>query len=240
MRRARYLRSSSRKRVFACGHRELSSTRDIVICVHGYLSHGTGMYLIKRRLEREYGMQVELFSYPSVRGALDENAAALAAFINKKSPDSAHIIGHSLGGVLALRMHANNPNFLPGRVVCLGSPLTGSRAASYLNELKWAEDIVGRTVPDAMVNRSANEWAVHVAGERDIGVIAGNVPFGIGRFLANFKEDNDGTIAVAETRLKGAKEHIVLPVSHKGMLVSADVADQAAAFIRRGGFLKVD
>ena len=154
------------------------------------------------------------------------------------APDSAHIIGHSLGGVLALRMHANNPDFLPGRIVCLGSPLKGSRAASYLKELEWAEEIVGRTVPDAMVNLSASDWAAHVTDERDIGVIAGNVPFGIGRFLADFKEDNDGTIAVSETRLPGAREHIVLPVSHKGMLVSAGVADQAAAFIRRGEFLK--
>ena len=103
--------------------------KESVTCVHGYLSHGAGMYLIKRRLEREYGMRVELFSYPSVRGTLDENAAALATFIKGQNVSSAHIIGHSLGGVLALRMHANVPDFLPGRVVCLGSPLTGSRAA---------------------------------------------------------------------------------------------------------------
>jgi pimeloyl-ACP methyl ester carboxylesterase len=196
------------------------------------------MYLIKRRLEREYGMEVALFSYPSVRGSLDDNAAALAAFIQKKQPGKAHVIGHSLGGVLALRMHANDPDFLPGRVVCLGSPLTGSRAATFLNQLVWAEDIVGKSVPDAMVHKSASDWAAHVTDARDIGVIAGNVPFGIGRFLADFKEANDGTIAVAETQLIGASDHIILPVSHKGMLVSANVADQAAAFIRRGKFLR--
>lgn len=196
------------------------------------------MYLIKRRLEREYGMEALLFSYPSVRGALDENADDLADFIEDQGADIAHIIGHSLGGVLALRMHANEPDFLPGRVVCVGSPLSGSRAASLLNEIEWAEEIVGRSVPDAMIHGTANEWASHVASQREIGVIAGNVPLGFGRFLANFTEDNDGTIAVSETRLNGAKEHITLPVSHKGMLVSADVADQAAAFIRRGEFLK--
>jgi len=94
------------------------------------------MYLIKRRFEREYGMRALLFNYPSVRGTLDENAAALAAFIHEQNLDRVHLVGHSLGGVLALRMHANNPGFLPGRVVCLGSPLTGSRAANFLNELE--------------------------------------------------------------------------------------------------------
>jgi pimeloyl-ACP methyl ester carboxylesterase len=196
------------------------------------------MYLIKRRLEREYGMRVELFSYPSVRGALDENAAALAAFIRAQNVPSAHIIGHSLGGVLALRMHANIPDFLPGRVVCLGSPLTGSRAANVLNELEWAEEILGRSVPDAIIKQTANDWAANVCERRDVGVIAGTVPLGLGQLIANFDEDNDGTIGVSETRLSGAKDHMTMAVSHKGMLVSSGVADQAAAFIKRGKFLR--
>ncbi len=211
-----------------------------VICVHGYLSHGAGMYLIKRRLEREYAMRVALFNYPSVRGTLDQNAAALAAFIQAQGVSSAHIIGHSLGGVLAMRMHANYPDSLPGRVVCLGSPLTGSRAATFLHEFEWAEDIIGKSVPEAMVHRTANDWASEVAAGRDIGVIAGNVPLGFGRLVANFNEDNDGTVSVSETHLDGAKDHLIMPVSHKGMLVSAAVADQAAAFIRRGEFLRHD
>jgi hypothetical protein len=49
---------------------------DTVICLHGFWSHGAGMFLIKRRLEKEYGLRVMLFSYPSVRGTLDENAAS--------------------------------------------------------------------------------------------------------------------------------------------------------------------
>ena len=195
------------------------------------------MYLIKRRLEREYGMRVSLFSYPSVRGTLDENAAALANFIHESGRDHAHLIGHSLGGVLALRMYATYPDSLPGRVVCLGSPLTGSRAASFMNEFEWAEEIIGRSVPDAMIHRTANDWAAEIAQQRDIGVIAGNVPLGFGRLVANFDEDNDGTVSVSETQLEGAKDHVIMPVSHKGMLVSADVADQSAAFIRRGKFL---
>lgn len=196
------------------------------------------MYLIKRRLEREYGMRVSLFSYPSVSGTLDENAAALAAFIRARYQAPTHIIGHSLGGVLALRMHANNPDFLNGRVVCLGSPLAGSRAANFLSAFVWAEDILGRSVPDAMIKQNANDWATGVAEQRDIGSIAGNVPLGFGRLVASFREDNDGTIGVSETRLAGARDHLIMRVSHKGMLVSADVADQAAAFIRRGAFLR--
>ena len=196
------------------------------------------MYLIKRRLEKEYGFRAHLFSYRSVHGTLDDNVAALANFIDKQAIDGVHIIGHSLGGVLALRWLANHSGALPGRVVCLGSPLTGSRAATFLSEQEWAEEIVGRSLPSGVIHAAANEWASHVCEEREIGVIAGNVPFGLGRFFARFDEDNDGTVAVSETRLDGARDHLVMSVSHKGLLVSPDVVDQAAAFLKRGEFLR--
>ncbi|MGI9232191.1 MAG: lipase family alpha/beta hydrolase [Woeseiaceae bacterium] len=211
---------------------------DTVVCVHGFWSHGTGMYLIKRRLEREFGFRALLFSYPSVRGSLDENAAALATFIQSQDIDSAHIVGHSLGGVLALRMLANDPDALPGKVVCLGSPLTGSRAAEFLDAQVWAEDIIGRSLSAGVVEAAASEWASHVCEQREIGVIAGNVPLGFGRLVADFREDNDGSVGVSETRLAGVADHLVMPVSHKGMLVSSDVADQAGSFLKRGEFLR--
>lgn len=211
---------------------------DTVVCVHGFWSHGTGMFLIKRRLEKEFGLEALLFSYPSVSGTLDDNAAALSRFIHEQSVNGIHIVGHSLGGVLALRMLANDANALPGRVVCLGSPLTGSRAAEFLSAQQWAEEIIGRSLPAGVVHEAANEWASHVCEEREIGVIAGNVPLGFGRLVADFDEDNDGTVAVSETQIEGATDHLVMSVSHKGMLVSPDVADQAGSFLKRGEFLR--
>ncbi len=209
-----------------------------VVCVHGFWSHGTGMYLIKRRLEKEFGMRALLFNYPSVRGTLDDNATALARFIAAQAVDGVHIIGHSLGGVLALRMLARFSDAPPGRVVCLGSPLCGSRAANFLSEQNWAEEILGRSLPAGVVHGTASDWASHVAEQREIGVIAGTVPLGFGRLVANFAEENDGTVGVSETRLAGSRDHLVLPVSHKGMLVSRDVADQAGSFLKRGEFLR--
>ena len=62
---------------------------------------------------------------------------------------------------------------------------------------------------------------------------------GIGTIVATLEGPNDGVIRVAETRLPGAKDHIEMNVSHSGMLVSADVADQVGAFLQRGEFLRV-
>ncbi len=209
-----------------------------VVCVHGYLSHGMALSLIKRRLQKEYGFSVRLFSYRSVHGTLEENAQALWKFVDEHRADGMHFVGHSLGGVLALRLVASEAYTLPGRIVCLGSPLTGSRAAEFLHAQEWAEKIIGRSLPAGVIHNAASDWASHVCDERDVGIIAGNVPLGFGRFVANFEEDNDGTIAVSETRLDGATDHMVMPVSHKGMLVSKDVADQVGAFLKRGEFLR--
>lgn len=213
-------------------------TVDTVICIHGIWSHGTGMYLIKRRLESEYGLRALLFNYASVRGTLDDNAARLSAFILDNKLDSAHLLGHSLGGVIALRMLADEPDAVPGRVVCIGSPLTGSRAAEFLSRQDWAEPFVGHSLTAGVVHAAANEWASQVCEERDVGIIAGTVPIGFGRLVTRFDGDNDGSVAVSETRLDGARDHICLPVSHKGMLVSKTVVDQAAAFLKRGEFLR--
>lgn len=213
---------------------------DTVILIHGIWGQGIEMTLIKRRLEKEYGFRVLLFSYPSVRGTLDENADKLAQYIAKQSLDAVHLVGHSLGGVIALRMLANNPDAAAGRVVCIGSPLTGSRAVAFLTTQNWAEPFLGNSLPAGVVHAAANEWASHVCVEREVGIIAGTVPVGFGRLVTSFDGDNDGSVAVSETRLDGARDHICLKVSHKGMLVSKNVVDQSAAFLKRGEFLRDD
>ncbi len=209
-----------------------------VVCLHGVWMPGAVMTLVKRRLENEYQFQAQLFSYPSIRGTLDENALSLAAFIKQQELDNVHLVGHSLGGVVSLRMLALKPEAPVERVVCLGSPLCGSRAASYLNGTDWGDTILGKSLTEGVVDEAANQWARDVCASREIGVIAGTIPVGVGQLLTSFDGDNDGTVAVAETRLPGIKDHICLAVNHKGLVVSNNVIDQAAAFLKRGEFLR--
>lgn len=209
-----------------------------VICLHGMWMPGSEMAYVKMQLENEHDFNCRLFSYPSVKSTLDENARLLAAFVDEQVSGSVHLVGHSLGGVLALRMLALNPDAPVARVVCLGSPLCGSRAANTLNAHEWGNAILGKTIAAGVVVESASEWASQVSGFTEIGIIAGTVPLGLGRLIANFDGANDGTVAVAETRLPGARDHISLPVNHTGMVVSKDVADQTAAFLKRGEFLR--
>jgi pimeloyl-ACP methyl ester carboxylesterase len=196
------------------------------------------MMLVKRRLQNENQYRAHLFDYPSHRGTLDDNARSLAEFIVVKEFDRVHLVAHSLGGVVALRMLTLKPDAPVHRVVCLGSPLCGSRAASHLTQTNWGNTILGKSVTAGVVDETANQWAREVCTSREVGAIAGTVPMGLGRLVTSFAEDNDGTVAVSETRLPGLKDHLCLPVSHTGLLLSRKVTDQAAAFLQRGEFLR--
>ena len=69
-----------------------------------------------------------------------------------------------------------------------------------------------------------------------MGVVAGRTPLGLGQFFGSLRDVSDGTVAVAETRLAGLADHVVVPASHSGLLLSSQAAAQAVAFLRSGRF----
>lgn len=211
---------------------------ETIVFVHGLWMPGQVMMFLKNRLEREHGFRGRLFSYWSVRDGLDHNARLLSEFVARCGDGPVHVVGHSLGGVLALRMHARHPEVPPGRVVCLGSPLCGSRAAARLGRHPLGNSVLGRSIADGVLLEAASDWAIPVTESRDVGIIAGTLGMGFGRLVATFDEDNDGTVTVSETRLPGARDHLSMQVTHTGLVWSAHVADQTAAFLRRGEFFR--
>jgi hypothetical protein len=92
--------------------------------------------------------------------------------------------------------------------------------------------MIGRLVADELVTPCTREWRC----ERELGLIAGTRPMGLGRFFAQFDEECDGTIGVSETKLPGHTAHMTLPVSHMGMLASSTVADEVGEFLANGRF----
>ncbi len=206
----------------------------IVVYVHGLWFVGPEGHWLRSRISRELGAEPRTFPYRSVTGKAAGNVAALGKFLSSMRADVVHIVAHSLGGVLVVKLFEKPPALPPGRIVLLGSPLNGSRAAQSLARLPGGKAIMGHTVRDEVLPGRAMRWN----GAREIGVIAGQTAHGLGRLVGAFNEPNDGTILVAETNLPGATDQIVLPVSHSGMLFSTLAARQAAAFLRDGRFTR--
>jgi hypothetical protein len=208
---------------------------DTVVMVHGLWMTGVESGLLRQRLESEYGFVTRQYSYRSVSDGLKDNMILLRDFIRAAPGGTVHVVGHSLGGLLALHTLTEFPDPRPGRIVCLGSPLRGSIAARAVSGLPFGPEILGRTIQEAVLNGGLAEYR----GGREIGVIAGTLGMGLGVVIENMPEPNDGTVAVEETKLPGIKDHIELPVSHTGLLVSAAVASQTAFFLRHGEFARV-
>lgn len=212
-----------------------ASPADTVVMVHGLWMTGAESGLLRHRLQTEYGFVTSQYSYRSVADGLKENMALLREFIRATPGHTIHIVGHSLGGLLAVHTQTEFPDPRPGRIVCLGSPLRGSIAARAVAGMPFGPEILGRTVQDAVLNGGLPEYR----GTREVGVIAGTMGFGLGVVIENLPEPNDGTVAVEETKLPGITDHLELPVTHTGLLVSAEVASQTAFFLRHGEFARV-
>ena len=211
----------------------MSEAREQVIYVHGLWMPGGESLLLAHRLAREFDFQVRAFPYSATSGSMAEITAELETFARSVESPVVHFVGHSLGGLVLYRFFERHPGQPPGHVVFLGTPSVASRAAEQAGRSRLIAALMGRPVADELLSPHERRWAFP---DRPLGIIAGTQPLGIGQFVAGFEEDCDGTVSVAETRLPGAHAHIVLPVSHMGMLVSARVAHETGTFLRTGRF----
>lgn len=203
-----------------------------VVYVHGLWMPGGESLLLAHRLLREFGLYVHPFSYSPASSGMEEITTQLQSFVRSLEVPAVHFVGHSLGGLVIYRFFERYPAQPTGRVVFLGTPCLESRAAVQAAQLRFMSVLMGPSVAEELLQPRERRWTFG----RPLGIIAGSQSIGLGQFLADFEEESDGTVAVSETRLPGATDHITLPVSHMGMLVSPRVARETGAFLRDGRF----
>jgi pimeloyl-ACP methyl ester carboxylesterase len=203
-----------------------------VVYVHGLWMTGIESIWLRRRLAQQRAYRLQVFSYASVHAPLAHVLAALRDTIAAIDAPQVHLLGHSLGGLLIQRCLERYPMHQPGRVVFLGTPAGGSLAARRLARSRWGRALLGATGAEELLGEQPRRWD----GGRELGIIAGTVPFGFGRLLLKFDEDNDGTVAVSETQMAGAAGFLPLPTTHSGLLWSARVARETGSFLEYGSF----
>ena len=202
-----------------------------VITVHGLWMRAGAMIVLQRRFEA-HGFAVQRFGYPTVHQSLEANGKALADFIERVPGDTVHLVAHSLGGIIIRAMLDQRIPARLGRVVMLGAPLAGSHIGVRVARLPGGERIIGQTIVDLNARGGFADWPSAVPA----GSIAGRVPFGTSWLVGGIFEANDGTVAVAETRVPGLADHIVLPVTHFALPWAKSVSDQAQHFLEHGRF----
>jgi pimeloyl-ACP methyl ester carboxylesterase len=177
------------------------------------------MWILARRLEAD-GYRVENFGYRSTRGSVAQLGARLGRLATERTGGAprVHFVGHSLGTVIIRSMLAQAPPERVGRVVMLAPPNQGAASAD-----RWAPRL-GRVMPAIRELRTTPESTARTlalpAGV-DVGIIAGAY---------------DHKVRVAETRLDGARDHLVIRSFHSWMMNRTDVHRHIVTFLRQGRF----
>lgn len=206
--------------------------QEAVVLVHGLWLSGWCLVLLRRHLQRCGFSATHAFSYQSVSRDLLENGTALNTYLLTVAAPTVHLVGHSLGGLVIRALFQQYPRQRPGRIVTLGSPHRGSQPAKVLARNAMGRCITGRSIAQVVAG-IPEQWPLP---PRDFGVIAGSMSLGLGRLVTRMPKPNDGVVALTETLLPGATDHIVFHVSHTALVASRRVADQVCRFLKNGRF----
>jgi len=208
------------------------SAGDAVIVVHGLWTNRAVMLYLAASLARR-GFRTRPVGYLSAMRDFEHNAARVARAIAATDARRVHVVGHSMGGVVALRAISDRTDSRVHRLVLLGSPVAGSEAGRQLALSRWGGSLLGRSKPLWLAMPRLG-----IPAGVEAGAIAGTLRFGLGALVLRLPLPNDGVVTVDETRHPRLADHLVLPVAHTQMLVSRQVARQVAAFLETGRFVR--
>jgi pimeloyl-ACP methyl ester carboxylesterase len=202
-----------------------------VIVIHGLWMQGLVMGLLARRIAQE-GFSAQTWSYPTLRLSLSENAERCARHCLALAAPRVHIVAHSMGGLVALRMLEQHHDLRCGRLLLLGTPYGDSFSARRLASFPGGDTLLGRSIREWL-----NGPRPLPRADTEVGIIAGTRGVGLGRLVApDLPRPNDGVVTLQETVVPGVTERVELAVGHTGMLLSRAVARQCCAFLRHGRF----
>lgn len=216
----------------------LALAADCVVLLHGLVRSATSMNKMQRALAAE-GYETANIDYPSRDHKIEELAPmavgdGLEACRSNGDVEHIHFVTHSLGGIL-LRQYLSTREIAGlGRVVMLGPPNQGSRAVDELGGVpgfRWLNGPAGR-----QLGKGEDSVPLRLGpAEFELGVIAGNRSIDP---ITSAVLDNpdDGRVSVADTKLEGMDDFVVVDHSHAFMMRMRRPIELTIRFLRSGSF----
>ncbi len=216
----------------------------VVLVLHGLLRSRQAMQSLCRHLAEDGDFEVLAVSYASSRKEITAHATSLARVVANLGDDVKEInfVAHSMGN-LVIRRYLGGPCAVvpksrryPRRTVMLAPPNLGSMLAERFLENSIFRSLWGVS---GIEIAEINKLEKHLATPANFGVIAG------GRGTENGNNplipgDDDFVVGVAETRLPGARDFLVLPVLHGSIMEDAHVQECTRRFLTDGHFISED
>lgn len=206
-----------------------------ILLLHGLWLHPLAMRWMQQQFSAA-GYEAIAPVYHSISNNSAKNVAIIYQAVQEHilPVERLHIIGHSLGGILALQMLSTHPDLPSGCLITLGTPVKGSLIAHRLAKSAFLRPLIGRSFEQGLDGQGLPTALPH-----QWGMLAGNNPIGVGRLFGGISEVNDGVVALSETYHPAQTEHRILPISHSSMLFSRLVVQECLNFIQKGQFSSI-
>jgi pimeloyl-ACP methyl ester carboxylesterase len=209
-----------------------------VIVLHG-LGEGRGsMKPLVSRLRADLDATVLAFGYASTSAAIADHGRALATVISGlPAADSISFVGHSLGNLVVRSWMAQARVADLARVkrmVMLGPPNQGSELAKMASQVWPLAALSDGAARDLVVDWTKVAPTL-AAPACPFGIVAGGKGDGAG-YSPLLEGDDDAIVRVAETRLEGADDFLLVPVHHAAMMKHPTVQQAVSSFLTTGRF----
>jgi len=213
-------------------------TGEAVLLLHGLGESRRSMRPLVKHLQAGLDATVMTFGYASPRAGLADHASSLARVLaGLPQVTGVSFVGHSMGNLVVRRwlgMADPGDTSRIRRMVMLGPPNQGSDLARLA---------AGNSLLASLAAGAGRELVLHwetiarqlQTPEFEYGIIAGGKGDGRG-YTVLLEGDDDAIVRVAETRLDGAHDFLVLPVRHSRMMRHPDVQAATLQFLREGRF----
>ncbi|MCH9694421.1 MAG: alpha/beta fold hydrolase [Gammaproteobacteria bacterium] len=222
--------------LFGCSGAVLAG--DCVVLLHGLARSASSMNKMQTALE-DAGYATANVDYPSRDFEIEQLARiavnnGLQTCRKTENLEEIHFVTHSLGGILVRQYLSENSIDELGKVVMLGPPNQGSAAVDQLGGVPgfdWINGPAGR-----QLGKGAESVPLRLGpADFELGVIAGN------RSIdpvtsAVLENPDDGRVSVADTRLEGMDDFVVVRHSHAFMMRMRKSIELTKRFLRTGSF----
>lgn len=202
-----------------------------VVLIHGLWMRSPTMWPIGAAMQRA-GFRAKYFNYPTIKTPIEESVEKLRQQVLALNSREVHLVGHSMGGLLAVMAAQRLPEH-KGRIVALGSPFSGSAAGRWLSDYRLGRLTLGHSAE--LIRAGPKDTKLGTSW--DLGVIAGTLGAGLGVVSGLLISPHDGTVCVTETIVPNC-DHLMIKASHTGLLFSAQTAKQTINFLSTGRFAR--
>ncbi len=212
------------------------SINESVILLHGLGDVKLSMLKLESALKDE-GYITKNIGYSSSGGTIeslaDKELSGIVEKYKKIGFDKIHFVTHSMGGLI-VRYYLQEHNIPVGsRIVMLSPPNHGSEVADHFQESKFFKLIVGDVGQELATSSKILTELKPIVPE--VGIITGNKssnPY----FSRIIPGEDDGRVAVDNTKLTEMKDFMVVPSTHLTIKYNNEVIKQTVFFLKNGKF----